>query len=44
MLKYFIKYFRVNCIQDVADIELCRALKNIVAITAGFIDDLKYNL
>ena len=38
------KYFRINTIQDAAGVELCGALKNVVAIAAGLVDGLKVKL
>lgn len=33
-------YFKINCIKDVIGIEICGALKNIIAVASGFCDGL----
>lgn len=35
-------YFKVNCVADDHTVELCGALKNVVAVGAGFVDALGY--
>ncbi|KAJ3401304.1 glycerol-3-phosphate dehydrogenase [Chytriomyces hyalinus] len=35
-------YFKIAAIEDVEGVELCGALKNVVAIAAGLVDGLKY--
>ncbi|KAK3790027.1 hypothetical protein RRG08_040947 [Elysia crispata] len=36
------KYFRIVCVQDETVVEVCGALKNVVATAAGFTDGLGY--
>ncbi|KAI8333683.1 glycerol-3-phosphate dehydrogenase [NAD+] [Chlamydoabsidia padenii] len=36
------EYFRINVIQDSVGVQLCGALKNVVAVGAGFTDGLGY--
>ncbi|RUS74448.1 hypothetical protein EGW08_017786 [Elysia chlorotica] len=36
------KYFRIVCVQDEIAVEVCGALKNVVATAAGFADGLGY--
>ncbi|ORY40941.1 NAD-dependent glycerol-3-phosphate dehydrogenase [Rhizoclosmatium globosum] len=35
-------YFKIAAVEDVEGVELCGALKNVVAIAAGLVDGLKY--
>jgi len=35
------EYFKVKCVSDVHTVELCGALKNVVAVAAGFTDALQ---
>lgn len=35
-------YFLINCVPDVEGVELCGALKNVVAVAAGLVDGLGF--
>ena len=34
-------YFRINCVKDVAGVQVCGAVKNVIAIASGLVEGLK---